>query len=381
MNEVPPSQDPDDEADDLYRRASAVDPSRPSESVRRKVLEHAAQLAAERTATAERAATAERTATKGPARIGFARWPYRSSWRPAIFGTLAAAALAGLLFAPEFLMPRGPGTTLLPDQGSLQKAVPAPEAPAAAAPAPARLAAPQAPAGQAPATQAPTAQVLAAQVPAATVAPTAPPPRTPYVADEPSVPASREQAQSMLKPRASVRNAAPVADSAAPIAAKNAPAPVQGMNNTQSIAGAVGGVPAEAGRARAGASTMTDIAAAPLAAPAARESTERTEVTAARREDPAAELRRAAEIGDVAKLQTVLNRQPESVVDARDEEGRTALMLATLHGRAHAVNVLLAHGADPNVADARGTTPLQAALAGHQTAIAAALQLAGARAQ
>jgi ankyrin repeat protein len=93
--------------------------------------------------------------------------------------------------------------------------------------------------------------------------------------------------------------------------------------------------------------------------------------------DPAAELRRAAEIGDVAKLQTLLERQ--SVVDARDEDGRTALMLATLHGRAHAVDVLLAHGADPNAADARGTTPLQAALAGHQAAIAAALQRAGAR--
>jgi hypothetical protein len=43
--------------------------------------------------------------------------------------------------------------------------------------------------------------------------------------------------------------------------------------------------------------------------------------------------------------------------------------------------VLLARGADPNAADAHGTTPLQAALAGHQGAIAAALQLAGARAQ
>jgi hypothetical protein len=45
VNEVPPSQDSDDEADDLYRRASALDPSRPGEAVRRRVLEHAAQLA------------------------------------------------------------------------------------------------------------------------------------------------------------------------------------------------------------------------------------------------------------------------------------------------------------------------------------------------
>jgi hypothetical protein len=369
MNEVPPSQDPDEEADDLYRRASAVDPSRPSESVRRRVLEHAAQLAAERTAASR------------PAKISFARWSYRSSWRPAIFGTLAAAALAGLLFAPEFLMPHGPGTTLLPDQGSLQEAAPAPAAPAAdSVPVPA----PQA-AAQAPLAQVPAAQVPAAQVPAGAVTPSAPRPAPAgelrqYAADEPSVPASREQAQSTLKPRASARNGAPLADSAAPIAAKNEPTELQGVTTTQSAASASAGAAIEERRARLGASTV-GTAAAPLAAPAVQESTERTEVTAGRRVDPAAELRRAAEIGDVAKLQALLNLQPESAVDARDEDGRTALMLATLHGRAHAVNVLLAHGADPNVADARGTTPLQAALAGHQTAIAAALQLAGARAQ
>ena len=377
MNEVPPGQDSDEEADDLYRRASAVDASRPSEAVRRRVLEHAARLAA------------ERAAANRPAKISFARWSYRSSWRPAIFGTLAAAALAGLLFAPEFLMPHGPGTTLSTDQAPVLQPIPAAEAPAAdSAPAPAPLAAAQ--------TRA--AQVPAAQVPVAAVAPSAPRPapaeeRRQYAADEPSVPASRGQAQSTLKPRASARNAAPVADSAAPFAAKNAPAAVVGINSSQSTAGAIGGVPTEAGRAstaaasagaaieerreRLGASTA-GTSAAPLAAPAARESTGRTEVTAGRRVDPAAELRRAAEIGDVAKLQALLDRQSESVVDARDENGRTALMLATLHGRAQAVNVLLAHGADPNAADAGGTTPLQAALAGHQTAIAAALQLAGA---
>ena len=91
----------------------------------------------------------------------------------------------------------------------------------------------------------------------------------------------------------------------------------------------------------------------------------------------AAELRRAAEIGDVPTLQSLLGRQP--VIDARDESGRTALMLATLHGQAAAVDALLARGADPNAADARGMTPLQAAVAGNQPAIVAALQRAGAR--
>jgi hypothetical protein len=91
----------------------------------------------------------------------------------------------------------------------------------------------------------------------------------------------------------------------------------------------------------------------------------------------AAELRRAAEIGDLSKLQLLLGKQPG--IDARDEDGRTALMLATLHGQAAAVDALLARGADPNVADARGMTPLQAAVAGNQPAIVAALQRAGAR--
>jgi ankyrin repeat protein len=373
MNEVPPNQDPDYEVDDLYRRASALDPSRPSESVRRRVLDLAAQLAA------------ERAAVNRPAKFSFARRSYRSSWRPAIFGTLAAAALAGLLFVPEFLMPHGPGTVFSPDQAALQKAV-------------------QAPAVQAPAAPAPAASGPAARAPAATVVPPAPPRAlaeapTQYAADEPLVPAQREQAQSALKARASARNAAPVADSAAPIAAKNepaelqggadsatsiaaknAPAQSQGVTATQSTAAASGGAATEERRARTAISAMTGMAPPPTAAraaPAAREPTERMQVTAGRPMDPAAELRRAAEIGDVAKLQTLLDRQ--SVVDARDEDGRTALMLATLHGRAHAVDVLLAHGSDPNAADARGTTPLQAALAGHQTAIATALQRAGAR--
>jgi ankyrin repeat protein len=93
--------------------------------------------------------------------------------------------------------------------------------------------------------------------------------------------------------------------------------------------------------------------------------------------DPAA-LRRAAEFGDIHGLQTLLDERVS--IDARDAGGRTALMLAVLHGHAEAVDALLAHGADPNAADAHGTTPLEAAVAGNQPAVAAALRRAGARA-
>jgi hypothetical protein len=75
-----------EDLDEIYRRASALDPSRPSEAVRRTVLEHAAALAA---------------APPRPA-------ANRARWRPAIFGTLAAAGLAGLLIMPRVFNPRAP---------------------------------------------------------------------------------------------------------------------------------------------------------------------------------------------------------------------------------------------------------------------------------
>jgi hypothetical protein len=361
VNEVPPSQDPADEVDDLYRRASARDPSRPSEAVRRRVLDHAAQLAAERAATA---------ATEGPTKIGFARRAYRSSWRPAIFGTLAAAGLAGLLIAPQFLTPRGPGPLLSREQHPLPKAeeAPAPEttAPAAQATAPAPAAQASAATGAAPAPASPELTERLSQ----------------YAADEPLVSVPRKQVQSALRGRVAARNAVP-ADSAAQLAAKNAPDELQNLTASQSTAAASAGAATEEKRARTAGSPVNALSAPtalsagaqpPMSAPTP---TERVQVTAARRTDPAAELRRAAENGDVAKLQTLLDGRP--VVDARDADGRTALMVATLHGQAHVVDVLLAHGADPNAADANGTTPLQAALAGAQPSIAAALQRAGAR--
>lgn len=113
MNDVPPSRDPPEDLDEHYRRVSGLDPSRPSESVRRTVLMHAAQLAAERRAKID--------STRPAAN--------RAGWRSALFGTLAAAALAALLMTPQFLGPRAPS-------------VAAPPAPPPAPPAPARVPAP-----------------------------------------------------------------------------------------------------------------------------------------------------------------------------------------------------------------------------------------------
>src|SRR5882724_4424578 len=91
--------------DEIYRRASARDTSRPSEAVRRRVLEHAAAVAA------------------GPQRPT----ANRARWRPAIFGTLAAAALAGLLIVPRVFNPQ-------PSAESADTAAPAQVPPLAAPP-------------------------------------------------------------------------------------------------------------------------------------------------------------------------------------------------------------------------------------------------------
>jgi Ankyrin repeats (3 copies) len=315
MNEVPPGRDEPDDADDLYRRASALDESRPSELVRRRVLDHAAQLAA------------ERAAKNAPPRIASARGANRT-WRrrrPAIFGTLAAAALAGLLITPRFFTPSVP-------PGALSSARPSAPPPQGAPP---------------------SAPPMAA-LPTISAAP----------------PATDTRNQEAPAPAAAEQRANRIAGPAAEFAAKDSPAKMQNMAAARSKTAASAGIQADARRDQDVASTATSQAGA-LAQPMA------PLAAVGRSSDPAAELRRAAEIGDLSEMQTLLDKQP--LIEARDENGRTALMLAALHGQSQAVDVLLAHGADPNAADGHGTTPLQAAVAGNQQAIAAALRRAGAR--
>jgi len=259
----------------------------------------------------------ERTAANAPAKISSTRPArHRSWWRPAAFGTLAAAALAGVLIAPQFLTPRAPPKSAsAPAQVSQPKAAASPEAPV-------------------------------------------------EIKEQLSGSAAAERTPA---PPEAQGNAAPASDSAA---AKNAPTKAQSMakveNTSKARSGAATSNDSETDARRT--QTITSPASRMLAAPRA---------AAPVPQELAAELRRAAEIGDVPTLQSLLGRQP--VIDARDESGRTALMLATLHGQAAAVDALLARGADPNAADARGMTPLQAAVAGNQPAIVAALQRAGAR--
>jgi ankyrin repeat protein len=88
-------------------------------------------------------------------------------------------------------------------------------------------------------------------------------------------------------------------------------------------------------------------------------------------------LREAAQSGNITRLNALLAERID--IDARDANGRSALMLAVLHDQQQAVNSLLAAGADPNAADSTGTRPLQAAIVGARPEIVAALRRAGAR--
>jgi len=307
VSEQPPRED--SEVDALYRRASAADPNRPSEAVRRAVLGHAAKLAAERRSPA----AAANLDFKRPA-------ANEARWRPATYGGLAAAVLAGLIIVPHYLpssSPRGPAATT---SGAPAPGARAPVAPTEIAPAPTAPPAPAAP-------PAPTARQLAA---GAADAPKSPLPErssTRALGEEPQ-PFSGYAAQ----------NAAP------------APAPARGELDSASSA-RLGAVP----RAQARMSALAGRAASI---------------------DSATALRQAAESGDVTRLKTLLLEQID--VDARDSAGRTALMLAVLHGQSQAVDALLAGGADPNAADSSGNTPLRAATDGNESAIIEALRRAGA---
>ncbi|MGQ0505409.1 MAG: ankyrin repeat domain-containing protein [Myxococcaceae bacterium] len=91
---------------------------------------------------------------------------------------------------------------------------------------------------------------------------------------------------------------------------------------------------------------------------------------------PTEDLMHALWGGDAHAIEKVF----KSGVDltARDREGRTLLMEATLEKRADLVKTLLEHGADPKLADRDGATALHFAAQAHQPEIVQLLLDAGA---
>lgn len=282
MNDLPPNTEGGSDLDDRYRSESALDDTRPSESVRRAVLDHAAQLAA-----------GKRT------EIFNAR--ARRRWRgPALAGTLAAAVIVGLMVAQRFQPPSAP-----------------------------------------PASASNSAPAASTQI--------APPAPAPTVGRDKEVPFANIAPAESTSDRAGRANSANPGDSGESAGSSTADALVSASAQRRAEA------PAHAPSSSAAAIPMSTSKAV----------------------DPDVELRRAAQSGDVVRLQSALSGNPP--INARDTDGRTALMLAVLSGQEQTVDLLLAHGADPNAADARGITPLRAALDGHWPTIAVALQRAGAR--
>jgi len=293
MSTRPPSQDPPDDVDELYRRASALDTSRPGESVRRAVLAHAAQLSATRGPPGERSLQIRPAAS--PAR-----------WRGVLFGGLAAAALAALVIAPRIFTPGVPKVSGPPSAGLELQGTPS-----AAAPPP-----PETSVRPAPGSASPPA----------------------FGVEETLTGGARTDTSRQRGGAAVASSAAKSADSSLAVAP-------------------------------AARSARQPQAYAAPAAPAALAGLDTTQTAEA--------FRQAAAAGDLSALATLRSKQYD--IDARDSSGRTALMLAIVHAQADAVLALLDYGADPNVADARGVTPLEAARGADQPAIVAALLRHGAR--
>ncbi len=69
----------------------------------------------------------------------------------------------------------------------------------------------------------------------------------------------------------------------------------------------------------------------------------------------------AAEQPDTARLQELLREEGAPPINTQDWQGRTALFHAARHGQTENLRLLLAAGADTNLADRGGLTPLYAA--------------------
>jgi len=399
MNDVtrpPPPQDPND-VDDRYRRASAADPSRPSSAVRQAVLAHAAKVAAERKSGSKAFFSWLRGLTQG--------------WSgPALIGTLAAAAIAGMVILPRVQMfhrarvemeapkraedPRveitvtahrierqnlnsaSPITTVEEDTKSLASASP-----------PSQPGEPGKP-GEA---QAAPEQRLPEVVPAPSldVAP----------APAPLLPASPPQPSPSPSP--------------ADTAPKDQPAVAERFEARESASAAkeiTGGFPQGSTAARSEAAPKAAQATAPAAAPSPAQPSASSSAAGQTTTTPAAnsrrdgslelqeitvtgseirgrglppeqlrlnyQFRRAAEKGDVAKLESFLTQG--AYLDMPDSSGRTALLLAVQNRHADIVNALLEKNADPNIPDNKGVTPLKAALYTGQKDLAELLRNHGA---
>ena len=326
-----------------YRQASA-DGTGPSEAVRAAII-------------AEGRRVADELAKRAPQQIIDVSRPAANDarWKITAFGTIGAALLAAVIFAPRYW-------NTAPEQLSMAPA-PAP------APAPASVSASaSAPASTDAQTRAKTeapqlAEVKPSEAPSYT-APTRQPPRESNSLQDVVVTGARKKSSNSAG-ASSLNLAAPASS-----------APTAPPSLAQNYAP---GSPSPSPFAGAPPPTAASIRPPDHSARAAESNSivarDNRVVGGAGALKPAT-LESAVAQGDVAQAATLLDRG--AVIDARDDAGRTPLMLAVTQDRLEIVRLLLARGADPNAADNAGHTPLQQATKRNLQDVAALLQQAGA---
>jgi ankyrin repeat protein len=306
---------PDRELLERYRRASGTETAAPSEAVRAAILAEGRRVAELR---AKEARGQPLDASRPAAND--------SRWKITAFGTAGAALVAALLFAPRLWenMPPAPAV------GNATVAAPRPKAESMPA-------SPHAsePLQEIVVTQSMRKNPRAADAASPKLSAAAPSP--------PQAPPERQLAEALAQPAAPAekihqQNYVQAAPQAAPSDAANAPAVPPGP------------VLSHLSTARAAGSRNTP---------------------------PPAALLSAAASGDTGQTTTLLDQG--AALEARDELGRTPLMLAVMQRKPEVVRLLLDRGADPNVADSAGRTPLQRAKQENLREIAALLERAGAR--
>jgi Ankyrin repeats (many copies) len=314
----------DKELLERYRRASDTEAAAPSEAVRAAILAESRRVAELRAQEARgRPFDASRPAAND------------SRWKITAFGTAGAALVAALLFAPRLWESAPPAP-------STAGAIVAESADKAAAP---------------------------------SQAPAAPPPELESSRTSASAESLQEIVVTQAKRESSkaARAASPERQRAEAIAESAAPEEKTYVQNYAPAA------PLADGAAPAAPATAAATPVAPAPKIAARSSS----LTAARvagdsKNTPQpATLLSAAASGDTAQTTALLDQG--AALEARDETGRTPLMLAVMQRKPEVVRLLLDRGADPNVADSTGRTPLQQAKQDNLREIAALLERAGAR--
>lgn len=361
---------------DRYRRAGDAAPSQPSDAVREAILAEGRRAAARNTAPA---------AHRFDARVPAANRP---RWRYAAIGTACAAALAAFLVVPRFLVqPREQAVVV---QSFPQRATSlAPESASEAMPA---QAAPAPTLGQVPSVASPpaVAQNSRAIEPYRRLQPEAPSAKV--SSDALSADASKNPpsafAEATTAGRASGGEALAQQRKSALVADASKSMTSRLSSDLRQIT--VTPEPAPQPNALAGVAATAQPASPPAAsdllaqrADATRaaggkaagdlEEVVVTQAKAANR--PPTPLISAINWGRAQKAQMLLESGEGSTMET-DAKGRTPLLRAVERRRVDLVQLLLAHGADPNAADAAGDTPLSLARQKKLTDIVALLEAA-----